>query len=96
MDSWSLLLRNKSQLIAVLCLMLPLIAFNAAPYAQEPGMKPPLDLNTWQYLIMGSTKDKVEKPSDIESCQSCHSAWALKSDFVSRAYLSPQQNQNLR
>ncbi|MCM3872374.1 MAG: cytochrome P460 family protein [Pyrinomonadaceae bacterium] len=50
----------------------------------------------WQYLIMGAARAKLEKPADLESCQSCHSAWAVKSDFVSRTYLSPQQNQNLR
>jgi hypothetical protein len=196
-----MLIRNKRQLIAVFCLALPLIAFSAAPYAQEPSsIKSPLDLNTlhaeilkyrtwtavnakpekldwvvaaacadvtsrpddtphsdkyirvyvndvgrdamlkaknpkfpvgtivikeklpekqsqtpefftimlkreagydpgagdWQYLIMGAAKAKLEKPADIDSCQSCHSAWAVKSDFISRAYLSPQQNQQLR
>jgi len=50
----------------------------------------------WQYLIMGSAKTRVENPSDLESCQSCHSAWGEKSDFVSRNYLSAQQNQKLR
>ena len=50
----------------------------------------------WQYLIMNSAQTRIEKPSDIESCQSCHAAWAKRSDFVSRAYLSPEQNQKLR
>ena len=50
----------------------------------------------WQYLIMDSAMAKIEKPSDIESCQSCHSAWSEKSDSISRAYLSPQQQQKLR
>lgn len=49
----------------------------------------------WQYLIMDSAKAKVEKPSKLESCQSCHSAWRER-DFISRAYLSPEQNQSLR
>ncbi|MFN2510740.1 MAG: cytochrome P460 family protein [Pyrinomonadaceae bacterium] len=50
----------------------------------------------WQYLIMGSAKAKIEKPIDIESCQTCHAAWAKKSDLISRAYLSPEQRQKLR
>lgn len=50
----------------------------------------------WQYLIMGAAKARIEKPADIERCQSCHSAWAERSDFISRTYLSPQQNQKLR
>jgi hypothetical protein len=50
----------------------------------------------WQYLIMRSAKAKIETPSDIESCQSCHSAWAEKSDFISRTYLSTQQHQKMR
>lgn len=50
----------------------------------------------WQYLIMDSAQTKLEKPSDIESCQSCHAAWAKGSDFISRFYLSPEQRQKLR
>ena len=50
----------------------------------------------WQYLVMDSARTKIEKPANIESCQSCHAAWAEKSDFISRAYLSLEQSQQLR
>jgi hypothetical protein len=50
----------------------------------------------WQYLIMDSAQTKLEKPTVIESCQSCHAAWAKTSDYISRAYLSHEQNQQLR
>ena len=50
----------------------------------------------WQYLIMDSAKLKIEKPANLESCQSCHAAWAAKSDSISRAYLSLEQNQKLK
>ena len=50
----------------------------------------------WQYLIMDSAKTRIEKPANIESCQSCHAVWAAKSDFISRAYLSVEQNQKLK
>ena len=50
----------------------------------------------WQYLIMDSAKARIEKPANLESCQSCHASWAAKSDFISRAYLSLEQNQKLR
>lgn len=50
----------------------------------------------WQYLIMNAAQAKIEKPPDIKSCQSCHAAWAKKSDFISRAYLSLEQNQKLK
>ena len=50
----------------------------------------------WQYLIMDSTKARIENPANVESCQSCHAGWGAKSDFVSRAYLSPEQSQKLK
>ncbi|HEV8486677.1 MAG TPA: hypothetical protein VGV87_24235, partial [Blastocatellia bacterium] len=50
----------------------------------------------WQYLIMDSAKARIERPANLESCQSCHASWAAKSDFISRAYLSLEQNQKLR
>ena len=50
----------------------------------------------WQFLIMDSSRARIEKPANVESCQSCHAAWATKSDFVSRAYLSVEQKQKLR
>lgn len=50
----------------------------------------------WQYLIMDSAQTRIEKPSDIESCQTCHAAWAKNSDFISRVYLTPEQRRKLR
>jgi hypothetical protein len=54
------------------------------------------DNGNWQYLIMESGMAKLEKPSDLENCQSCHATWAKTSDFVSRIYLSPEQKQRLK
>jgi len=54
------------------------------------------DNGDWQYLIMESDMAKLERPSDVENCQSCHTAWAKTSDFVSRIYLSTDQRQKLR
>ena len=61
---------------------------------REPGYNP--RGGDWQYLIMDSGKTKVETPANIQSCQSCHAGWAAKSDFISRAYLSLEQNQKLK
>ncbi|HBB94139.1 MAG TPA: hypothetical protein DC054_02000 [Blastocatellia bacterium] len=54
------------------------------------------DNGDWQYLIMEPDMAKLEKPSDVENCQSCHATWAKTSDFVSRIYLSPEQNRKLK
>jgi hypothetical protein len=54
------------------------------------------DNGNWQYLIMESDMAKLEKPSDVENCRSCHTTWSKRSDFVSRIYLSPAQRLKLK
>ena len=49
----------------------------------------------WEYLVMDGDGSKVERPTNVESCQRCHLA-RKDTDYVSRVYLPNSIREKLR
>lgn len=49
----------------------------------------------WEYLVMAGNDSKVERPTNVESCQQCHLT-SKDTDYVSRAYLPKAVREKLR
>ena len=49
----------------------------------------------WEYLVMDGSASRLEKPANVESCQSCHLA-RRGTDYVSRLYLPKAVREKLQ
>jgi hypothetical protein len=49
----------------------------------------------WEYLVMDGDGSRVERPTNVESCQACHLAHK-ETDYVSRVYLPKAVREKLR
>jgi hypothetical protein len=49
----------------------------------------------WEYLVMAGDGSKVERPTNVESCQHCHLT-SKDTDYVSRVYLPNAVREKLR
>ena len=49
----------------------------------------------WDYLVVNGDGSRVERPTDVRSCQACHLAHK-ESDYVSRIYLPKDVREKLK